>query len=67
MLKYLGYKDIDEEASTPPVPCVIIYPTEGHGIFNPFKDKILQEICTHNVKNLSRFYKLDVPVPTIKR
>lgn len=67
VLKYLGYKDIDEEAPTPPVPCVIIYPTEGQRIFNPFKDKALQEICTHNVKNLSMFYKLDVPVPTIKR
>lgn len=67
VLKYLGYEDIDEETQTPPVPCVIIYPTEGHGIFNPFKDKTLQELCTHNVKNLSMFYKLDVPVPTIKR
>lgn len=68
VLKYLGYKNIDEEAPTPPVPCVIIYPTEGQRIFNPFKDKTLQEICTHNnVKNLSMFYKLDVPVPTIKR
>jgi 5-methylcytosine-specific restriction enzyme subunit McrC len=67
VLKYLGYKDIDEEAPTPPVPCVIIYPTEGQRIFNPFKDKALQEICTQKVKNLSMFYKLDVPVPTIKR
>ena len=67
VLKYLGYKDIDEEAPTPPVPCVIIYPTEGQRIFNPFKDKTLQEICTQKVKNLSMFYKLDVPVPTIKR
>ena len=67
VLKYLGYKNIDEEAPTPPVPCVIIYPTEGQRIFNPFKDKTLQEICTQKVKNLSMFYKLDVPVPTIKR
>jgi len=67
VLKYLGYKDIDEKTQTPPVPCVIIYPTEGQGIFNPFKDKTLQELCIHNVKNLSMFYKLEVPVPTIKR
>ena len=67
VLKYLGHEDIDEETPTPPVPCVIIYPTEGQKIFNPFKDKTLQELCTHNVKNLSMFYKLNVPVPTIKR
>ncbi len=67
ILKHLGYEEICEQSPPPPVPCIIIYPREGTELINPFRNKSLQELCTRNVKNLSMFYTLSVPVPTIKK
>ncbi len=67
ILKHLGYEEICEQSPPPPVPCIIIYPREGTELINPFRNKSLQEPCTRNVKNLSMFYTLSVPVPTIKK
>lgn len=67
MLRYLGYEDTDEDSSTPSVPCVIIYPEEGNGRYNPFENRPLSELCTRqsHCPKLSMFYKLNVPVPTL--
>lgn len=66
ILRRLGYDDIKEDSQTPAVPCVIIYPEEGNTIYNPFKTKNLHELCTP-VQNLSMFYKISIPVPTLDR
>jgi 5-methylcytosine-specific restriction enzyme subunit McrC len=67
ILRKLGYADISEDSPIPSVPCVIIYPTEGNEACNPFKGNKLSELCTKHVKNLFRFYKICIPVPTIVR
>jgi 5-methylcytosine-specific restriction enzyme subunit McrC len=67
ILRKLGYADINEDSPIPSVPCVIIYPKEGNEACNPFKGNKLCELCTKHVKNLSRFYKICIPVPTIVR
>ena len=67
ILRQLGYADISEDSQIPSVPCVIIYPMEGNEACNPFKGTKLSELCTKHVKNLSRFYKICTPVPTIVR
>lgn len=66
ILKYLGYEDVSEENPIPDVPCVIIYPEEGGGIVNPFFNNPLNKLCSHSVKGLARFYKISIPVPTLK-
>lgn len=64
VLRKLGYK-IGEDSFIPPVPCVIVYPTEGYDIFNPFKGNRLTDICNKKVKGLLHFYKIEIPLPTI--
>ena len=59
ILKRLEYKD-----NFPIVPCVIIYPEEGTGKYNPFKNKELKDLFV-DVKGLLAFSKISVPVPTI--
>lgn len=66
ILKHLGYENIEENSSTPSVPCIIIYPEEGSSIYNnPFKNKPLSVLCTKSLQRLSMFYKISVPVPTL--
>lgn len=66
ILRHLGYGDVAEEASLPNVPCVIIYPEEGGGIVNPFLNIPLKKLCNNSVKGLALFYKIAIPVPTLK-
>lgn len=63
ILWHLGYEDIVEESPIPKVPCVIIYPKEGHDEKNPFANKRLRDLCTTPVRKLARFYKICVPLP----
>ena len=65
ILKRLGYDDIIENSVTPSVPCVIIYPQESTTEENPFKGKRLSELCTNQIRNLSQFYKISIPIPII--
>lgn len=65
VLKQLGYDDIKEYSCVPDVPCVIIYPVEGKGNANPFMEKELKELISMPVPNLSRFYKICVPLPIV--
>lgn len=65
VLRHLGYDGIGEASPTPQVPCVIIYPEEGDGVCNPFKRCALSGLCSTPVRNLSMFYKICVPVPTV--
>lgn len=65
ILRHLGYEDIDEESPIPNVPCVIIYPKEGHDVKNPFANKRLRDLCTTPVRKLARFYKVCVPLPVV--
>lgn len=65
ILKHLGYENIEENSSTPSVPCIIIYPEEGSSIYNPFKNMPLSSLCTTYLQRLSMFYKISVPVPTL--
>ena len=65
VLRKLGYKNIEEDSFIPSVPCVIVYPIEGNGIFNPFKGNRLIEVCNKRVKGLSHFYKIEIPLPTV--
>ena len=65
ILKHLGYENIEENSSTPSVPCIIIYPEEGSSIYNPFKNVPLSSLCTTYLQRLSMFYKISVPVPTL--
>ena len=67
ILRKLGYEDIDEDSETPSVPCIIIYPNEGGDASNPFKNNKLRGLCSEHLKNLSRFYKISISVPTISR
>jgi 5-methylcytosine-specific restriction enzyme subunit McrC len=65
ILRSLGY-DIVESSPTPSVPCIIIYPN-GTGVNqNPFLGKSLIKVCTKNVRNLSQFYKIAIPIPIIE-
>lgn len=64
ILRHLGYEDIDETSEFPSVPCVIIYPKEGCGSGNVFLKSELSELCTTPEKNISRLYKICVPIPT---
>lgn len=66
ILRYLGYDNVAEEAPLPNVPCVIIYPEEGGGIVNPFLNIPLKNLCNRSVKGLALFYKIAIPVPTLK-
>ena len=63
ILWHLGYEDIVEESPIPNVPCVIIYPKEGHDEKNPFANKRLRDLCTIPVRKLARFYKICIPLP----
>lgn len=64
ILRSLGY-DVIESSPTPSVPCIIIYPN-GTGVSqNPFLGKSLMKLCTKNVRNLSQFYKIAIPIPII--
>lgn len=65
VLRHLGYEDIDEESPIPNVPCVIIYPKEGHDVKNPFANKRLRDLCTTPVRKLARFYKICIPLPVM--
>lgn len=65
VLRKLGYKNIGEDSFIPSVPCVIVYPIEGNGIFNPFKGNRLIDVCNKMVKGLSHFYKIEIPLPTV--
>ena len=65
VLRKLGYKNIGEDSFIPSVPCVIVYPIEGNGIFNPFKGNRLIDVCNKRVKGLSHFYKIEIPLPTV--
>ncbi len=51
------------------VRCILIYPSEGDDkCVNPFKMKSLQEFCkdaNNEMKGWYRFYKVEVPLPTI--
>lgn len=66
ILKRLGFIDIVEDSPSPSVPCVIIYPEEATYKGNPFKGKRLSELCTHHIRRISQFYKISIPIPTIK-
>lgn len=66
ILRYLGYEDVLEENPIPDVPCVIIYPEEGGGIANPFLNVPLKKLCNKSIKGLAQFYKIAIPVPTLK-
>lgn len=66
ILRRLGYVDIQEGDPLPSVPCVIIYPEKGDSVYNPFKNRNLKELCEMPLKGLSMFYKINIPVPTLK-
>ena len=61
ILGELGVKNVDKAS---PVPCVIIYPTEGKSITNPFKDNFKRNNL-EKVDNLVEFYKMAIPLPTL--
>lgn len=65
ILRHLGY-DLNEESSIPNIPCIIIYPHEGNNVTNPFAEIKLQELCNKPVRNLTKFYKISIPLPIIK-
>lgn len=65
ILKKIGY-DATEDELTPSVPCVIIYPTETGVCDNPFLGKELSTLCTIRERGLSQFYKISIPIPTLK-
>lgn len=65
VLKELGYTDILEDSPSPSVPCIIIYPTKDGQTYNPFKTNTLSNLCTRHLRNLSMFYKLSIPIPTL--
>lgn len=66
ILKRLGFIDISEDSPSPSVPCVIIFPEEATYKGNPFMGKRLSELCTHHIRRISQFYKISIPIPTIK-
>ena len=66
ILKRLGYNDITETSTIPSVPCIIIYPEEANNDENPFMGKRLSELCTNQVRGLSHFCKISIPIPIIK-
>lgn len=66
ILRYLGYDNVAEEAPLPNVPCVIIYPEEGGGVVNPFLNIPLKNLCNRSVNGLALFYKIAIPIPTLK-
>ena len=65
ILRTLGYADFNEESAVPNVPCVIIYPTEGAVVENPFAGMPLKDLCKTYIHRLSRFYKINVPLPVM--
>ena len=65
ILKKLGYTKINEESPVPNVPCIIIYPKEGNDVKNPFKSKKLKDLCKTPIRDLARFYKICIPLPTM--
>lgn len=66
ILKCLGYEDsLEENTPTPSVPCIIIYPEERNNKYNPFNYKSLKELCSTPIQQLSMFYKIGVPIPTL--
>lgn len=65
ILKKIGY-DATEDELTPSVPCVIIYPTETGVGDNPFLGKELSTLCTIRERGLSQFYKISIPIPTLR-
>lgn len=68
ILKKMGYEDITEDSPVANVPCVIIYPSEGKEANNPFITGTLEKLCLeHKIKNLSQFYKIDIPLPSVSK
>ena len=65
ILRRLGYVSVAEESPIPTVPCVIIYPTESAKGGNPFLGTPLQMLCTNRERNLSHFYKIEIPLPVM--
>ena len=65
ILRHLGYDDMKEDSQIPTVPCIIIYPEKENNVHNPFKNKNLSELCTRHYPNLSKFYGISIPVPTL--
>lgn len=65
ILKKIGYKEITEESDIPNVPCIIIYPEEGDGS-NSFLNNQLETLCGKPERGIMHFYKISVPLPTIK-
>ena len=65
ILKKLGYTKINEESPVPNVPCIIIFPKEGNDVKNPFKSKKLKDLCKTPIRDLARFYKICIPLPTM--
>lgn len=65
ILKKLGYA-VNEESPIPSVPCIIIYPKEYKKENNPFLNVELIKLCTEE-KGLLRFYKIEIPLPTIQK
>lgn len=66
LLEKIGYKEIKENSDIPNVPCIIIYPTEGNCMVNPFIENQLKDICIKPERGILHFYKISVPLPTIK-
>lgn len=65
ILRYLGYEDLDERKEIETVPCVLIYPKEGSSMENPFMNLPFENLLTHTEPNISKFYKVAVPLPII--
>ena len=65
---YTIYQQVFEFKKTksiPTVPCVIIYPTESVKGGNPVLGTPLQMLCTNRERNLSHFYKIEIPLPIV--
>ncbi len=66
ILRRLGVDNVAKESSLPILPCVIIYPTEGCCVTNPFLNRSLRDMCESNyVEGLTQFHKINIPLPTI--
>lgn len=62
VLNELGIVDV-ENAS--PVPCVIVYPSEGQTMANPFKNVDFKSLVSNEEDGVVKFYKIEVPLPTV--
>lgn len=66
ILNKLGY-NVTNKSQMPIPPCIIIYPEENNqnNYSNPFLNKKLDDLCIVE-EDLLQFYKLPLPIPTIK-